>query len=106
MPAADYRLTAALCILKMLSQLSSRPHPSVGNSLPVQSGEDASSKSGDIEPTVEQSEEAAKLAMKAAEAFLGSQDHNDIEGSQYQLVYRTLQCTYVRMYIKASTLAP
>ena len=37
-------------------------------------------------PPPEVPEEAAQLAMKAAEAFLGSVDHNDIEGSQYQLV--------------------
>ena len=90
---ADYRLTTALCILKMLSQLSSRPHPCVGNSLPVPSGGDAPPTSGDIESL---SEEAAKLAMKAVEAFLSSQDHNDIEGSQYQLVSEGLQCVYIR----------
>lgn len=70
----------------MLSQLSSRPHPCVGNSLPVLSGEDVAPTNGDTEQSVKLSEEAAKLAMKAADAFLSSQDHNDIEGSQHQLV--------------------
>ena len=79
--AEDYRFTAALCILKMLSQRSSRPHPCVGNSLPVESSQPTAVAAGDLE-----GEEAAQLAMKAAEAFLGSQEHSDIEGSQYQLV--------------------
>ena len=83
----------------MLSQRSSNPHPCVGNSLPEMhtvptSSELASpSSSGDAEtkvaarpPPPEVPEEAVQLAVKAAEAFLGSVDHNDIEGSQYQLV--------------------
>lgn len=83
----------------MLSQRSSNPHPCVGNSLPdvhtITNSEAASpSNSGATEakvakppsPPPEVPEEAAQLAVKAAEAFLGSVDHNDIEGSQYQLV--------------------
>ena len=74
----------------MLSQQSSAPHPCVGSSLPVQDGKNAPPTSDDIDREEKQSEEAAQLAMKAAEAFLGSQDHNDIEGSQYQLVSVTM----------------
>ena len=54
--------------------------------------------SDDIDHEEKQSEEVAQLAMKAAEAFLGSQDHNDIEGSQYQLVCKTLYSMYIYMY--------
>ena len=109
----DYRFTAALCILKKLSQRSSNPHPCcTGNSLPVAhtptSSEAAASPSSGSNseakvatppapptppPPPEVPEEAAQLAMKAAEAFLGSVDHNDIEGSQYQLVSHM-----IRMY--------
>lgn len=69
----------------MLSKHSSRPHPSVGDSsFPEGNNELPTAVEAKGEP--EESEEAAQLAIKAAEAYLGSQDHNDIEGSQYQLV--------------------
>ena len=80
----------------MLSQRSSNPHPCVGNSLPeahtVPEASPSSSSTDNTEtkvarpPPPEVPEEATQLAVKAAEAFLGSVDHNDIEGSQYQLV--------------------
>ena len=110
----DYRFTAALCILKKLSQRSSNPHPCcTDNSLPVAhtptnieaATSPSSSSNSEAKvvtpptpptppPPPEVPEEAAQLAMKAAEAFLGSVDHNDIEGSQYQLVSHMITSMY------------
>ena len=108
----DYRFTAALCILKKLSQRSSNPHPCcVANSLPVAhtpTNSEAPSSSSNSEakvatpptpPPPEVPEEAAQLAVKAAEAFLGSVDHNDIEGSQYQLVSHMINSVHGYSYI-------
>ena len=114
----DYRFTAALCILKKLSQRSSNPHPCcTGNSLhkvrtPTNSEAAASPLSSSnsetkvatppAPPPPEVPEEAAQLAVKAAEAFLGSVDHNDIEGSQYQLVSHVINSVHGYSYIAAS----
>ena len=81
----------------------------MGNSLPkalytVASSEAAPPVDGDTETKAippEVPEEATQLAMKAAEAFLGSVDHNDIEGSQYQLVLCIYSVTHSSVVLSA-----
>ena len=99
----DYRLTAALCVLKRLptQYTTTEPPPQVKDPAPTDESSTSqfstsqsstsSTESSDQSMTSSLSspvipEEAVQLALKAAKAFLSSLEHDDIEGSQHQLV--------------------